>query len=100
MGFFKNEKEVIVDVQPDRAAYEFRMSEHCDGLTRAMNNAQDVAVMRNVLLQFSRWFRSGFKELPFLEADPFVDDWCNGMVRDIYGSMSEITNKQNNENKE
>ncbi len=99
MGFFKKENKEIVDVQPDRAAYEFKTSEHYDGLTRAMNNAQDVAVMRNVLLQFSKWFRTDFKELPFLEADPFVDDWCNGMVRDIYGRMSEITNKRNNENK-
>ena len=75
MGFFKKEKKEVVDVQPFSTPYESKTNESCDGLTRAMNNAQDVAVMRNVLLQFSKWFRTDFKELPFLEADPFVDDW-------------------------
>lgn len=50
MGFFKKEKKEIVYMQPDRAAYEFKTSEHYDGLTRAMDNAQDVATMRYVLL--------------------------------------------------
>lgn len=99
MGFFKKEKEKIEDVNPKYADYK-PSDKPCDGLAKAIDNANDVAVMRNVLLQFSRWFRSGFKELPFMEADPFVDDWCNGMVRDIYDRMSEITKKQNNENKE
>ena len=31
MGFFKKE---IVDAQPDRAAYELKTINHCDGLTR------------------------------------------------------------------
>lgn len=28
---------------------------------------------------------------------PFIDNWCNGMVRDIYDRMSDITNKKRNE---
>ena len=76
MGFFQKEKE-IVDVQPDRAAYEFKTSEHYDVMARAMDNAQDVATMRHVLLQFSNWFRTDFKELPLFLKNPFMDDFCN-----------------------
>ena len=68
-------------------------------LDGAMNNAHDVAVMRYVLLQFSNWFKSDFKELPLLQADPFVDDWCNGMTRMIYDYMSDITKKKEETNK-
>ena len=63
-------------------------------LDGVMDNAADVATMRYVLLQFSNWFKSDFKELPLLQADPFVDDWCNGMTRMIYGYMSDITKKK------
>ena len=68
-------------------------------LDGAMDNAHDVAVMRHVLLQFYNWFKSDFKELPLLQADPFVDDWCNGMTRMIYDYMSDITKKQVGKNK-
>ena len=68
-------------------------------LDETMDNAHDVAVMRHVLLQFSNWFKSDFKELPLLQADPFVDDWCNGMTRMIYDYMSDITKKQVGKNK-
>ena len=68
-------------------------------LDGVMDNAQDVAVMRYVLLQFTNWFKSDFKELPLLQADPFVDDWCNGMTRMIYDYMSDITKKQEGKNK-
>ena len=68
-------------------------------LDGVMDNAADVATMRHVLLQFSNWFKTDFKELPLLQADPFVDDWCNGMTRMIYGYMSDITKKQEGKNK-
>lgn len=68
-------------------------------LDGAMDNAHDVAVMRYVLLQFTNWFKSDFKELSLLQADPFVDDWCNGMTRMIYDYMSDITKKQEGKNK-
>lgn len=68
-------------------------------LDGAMDNAHDVAVMRYVLLQFYNWFKSDFKELPLLQADPFVDDWCNGMTRIIYEYMSDVTKKQECKNK-
>lgn len=63
-------------------------------LDKSIDNAKDVAVMRYVLLQFFKWFKTDFKELPLFEADPFVDDWCNGMVGTIYNYMSDITNKK------
>lgn len=99
MGFFKKEKKKVVDVQPFSTPYESKTNESCDGLTRAMDNAADVATMRHVLLQFTNWFKSDFKELPLLQADPFVDDWCNGMTRMIYDYMSDITKKQEGKNK-
>ena len=99
MGFFKKEKKEVVDVQPFCTPYESKTNESCDGLTRAMDNAADVATMLHVLLQFSNWFKSDFKELPLLQADPFVDDWCNGMTRMIYDYMSDITKKQEEKNK-
>lgn len=99
MGFFKKEKKEIVDVQPFNTPYESKTNESCDGLTRAMGNAQDVAVMRYVLLQFVNWFKTDFKELPLLQADPFVDDWCNDMTRMIYDYMSDITKKKEETNK-
>ena len=68
-------------------------------LDGAMDNAQDVAVMRYMLLQFANWFKTDFKKLPLFEIDPFVDNWCNGMVREIYRYMSDITKKQENKNK-
>ena len=68
-------------------------------LDETMDNAHDVAVMRYVLLQFYNWFKSDFKELPLLQAGPFVDDWCNGTTRMIYDYMSDITKKQVGKNK-
>lgn len=100
MGFFKKEKKEIVDVQPFSTPYESKSNESYDGLTRVVDNAADVATMRHVLLQFSNWFKNDFKELPLLQADPFVDDWCNGMTRMIYGYMSDITKKKEEKNKE
>lgn len=97
MGFFKKEKEEIVDVQPDRAAYEFKTSEHYDGLTHAMNNAYDVAVMRYVLLQFFNWFKTDFKELPLFAKDPFTDDACNCYAQAITKQMMDITKEKNKE---
>ena len=99
MGFFKKEKKEVVDVQPFSTPYESKTNESCDGLTRAIDNAADVATMRYVLLQFVNWFKSDFKELPLLQADPFVDDWCNCMTRMIYDYMSDITKKKEETNK-
>ena len=95
MGFFKKDKKEIVDAQPDRAAYELKTINHCDGLTRAMNNAYDVAVMRYVLLQFYNWFKTDFKELPLLEIDAFADDTCNLFVQSIFDYMRDLTKEKN-----
>ena len=64
-------------------------------LDGAMDNAHDVAVMRHVLLQFANWFKTDFKELPLIERDPFIDDWCNNMVGVIFDYMLDITKDKN-----
>ena len=68
-------------------------------LDKSIDNAQDVAVMRYVLLQFANWFKTDFEKLPLFEKNPFVDDWCNKMTRYIYNHMSDITKKQEGKNK-
>lgn len=64
-------------------------------LDGAMDNAQDVAVMRYVLLQFVNWFKTDFKELPLFSKDPFTDDACNGFARLIAKYMVDITKDKN-----
>ena len=95
MGFFKKEKKEIVDVQPFSTPYESKTNESCDGLTHAMDNAADVAVMRYVLLQFFNWFKTDFKELPLLERDAFADDTCNCFAQLIFDYMRDITKEKN-----
>lgn len=75
-------------------------NEPCDGLTQMMYNAQDVATMRYVLLQFANWFKTGFKVLPLIREDPFYDVTCNIFTAAIFNYMSDITKKQKQENKD
>ncbi len=56
-----------------------------------LDNAQDVAVMRYVLLQMSRWFKTDHKELPFTLIDPFHDGVCNDLYGLIFEKMKEET---------
>lgn len=95
MGFFKKEKKEAVDVQLFSTPYESKTNESCDGLTRAMDNAADVATMRHVLLQFTNWFKSDFKELPLFEKNPFADDTCNCFALLISDYMRDITKEKN-----
>lgn len=94
MGFFKKEKKKIADVQPDRAACEFKTSEHYDVLARAMDNAQDVATMRHVLLQFVNWFKTGYEELPLFVKNPFTDKICNCYAQIITDYMIDGTKEK------
>lgn len=66
-------------------------------LDKSIDNAQDVAVMRYVLLQFANWFRTDFKKLPLFEADPFMDDFCNCFTQQIFDYMRDITKEKNKE---
>lgn len=95
MGFFKKEKKEVVDVQPFSTPYESKTNESCDGLTRAMDNAADVATMRHVLLQFFNWFKTGYKELPLFEKNAFADDTCNCFAQLIFNNMRDITKEKN-----
>ena len=64
-------------------------------LDKSIDNAQDVAVMRYVLLQILNWFKTDFKELPLFAKDPFTDDACNGFARLITKYMVDITKDRN-----
>lgn len=54
-------------------------------LRQALDNAQDVAVMRQVLLQLSYWLNSGREKVPLTLESPFNDDACNS----LYGLVIE-----------
>lgn len=92
--------EMCGTVQPGCAPYEYKTNESCDGLTRVIDNAQDVAVMRDVLLRFINWFKTDFKTLPLILADPFADATCNSLTAAIYAYMSDISKKREQENKD
>ncbi len=64
-------------------------------LDGVMDNAQDVAVMRYVLLQFYNWFKTGYKELPLFEKNAFADDTCNCFAQLIFNNMRDITKEKN-----
>lgn len=51
--------------------------------------AEDMATTRQVLLQISRWLRTGHKELPFTLAEPFNDECCNTLYAYIVELMKE-----------
>lgn len=55
------------------------------------NYAEDMATMRNVLLQISRWFKNGHKVLPLTLADPFNDECCNALYAYVYELMKKET---------
>lgn len=65
--------------------------EYSDGLLAAMRCAEDVATMEHVLLQLSRWFKTGHKELPVMKKDPFNNENANCLLNYIYGYMKEET---------
>jgi hypothetical protein len=53
--------------------------------TLALHHAEDVATMRQVLLQIVNWFKTGHRKLPLTLTDPFNDSVCN----DLYGTIFE-----------
>lgn len=91
LDFFKIENEWIKDVSPMKNSCDKIKGGHCDALSSVINNAKDAATARYVLLQIFNWFKTDFKQLPLVEADPFVDCFCNGMLKGIYDRMEEIT---------
>ena len=64
-------------------------------LDKSIDNAQDVAVMRYVLLQFFNWFKTDFKKLPLFAKNPFTDDACNCFAQLIVDYMVDITKDKN-----
>ncbi len=64
-----------------------------DDMNLALHHAEDVATMRQILLQISRWFKTGHKELPFTFMAPFHDEMCN----DMYEFIVELMKKESDE---
>lgn len=57
--------------------------------TLALHHAEDVATMRHVLLEISKWFKTKHRELPFILAEPFNDDVCNSLLDMIVEYMKD-----------
>lgn len=63
-------------------------------LDNSMDNAQDVATMRHVLLQFVNWFKTGYEELPLFVKNPFTDEICNCYAQQITDYMIDGTKEK------
>lgn len=57
--------------------------------TLALHHAEDVATMRHALLEISKWFKTGHKELPLILENPFNDDTCNALLGAIVDFMND-----------
>ena len=57
--------------------------------TLALYHAEDVATMRHVLLEISKWFKTKHRELPLILAEPFNDDVCNSLLDMIVEYMKD-----------
>ena len=58
-------------------------------ITLSLHHAEDVATMRQVLLEISKWFKTKHRELPFILAEPFNDDVCNSLLDMIVEYMKD-----------
>ena len=56
-------------------------------ITLSLHHAEDVATMRQVLLEISKWFKTKHRELPLILAEPFNDDTCNSLLEMIVEFM-------------
>ena len=61
----------------------------------SLHHAEDVATMRQVLLQIINWFKTGHRKLPLTLAEPFNDSVCN----DLYGTIFEWMKDEKEEKK-
>lgn len=59
----------------------------------AFDNAQDVATMRQVLLQISNWFKSEHRSLPLTWESPFNDEICNMAYSVVFQLMKKERDK-------
>lgn len=64
-------------------------------VTLSLHHAEDVATMRQVLLQIVNWFKTGRRKLPLTLAEPFNDDVCN----ELYGTIFEWMKDEKEEKK-
>lgn len=63
--------------------------------TLALHHAEDVATMRQILLQIMNWFKTGHRKLPLTLRDPFNDDVCNELYGTIFEWMKDEKEERN-----
>lgn len=63
--------------------------------TLALHHAEDVATMRQVLLQIMNWFKTGHRKLPLTLRDPFNDSACNDLYSAIFEWMKDEKEEKN-----
>lgn len=61
----------------------------------ALRHAEDVATMRQVLLQITNWFKSNHGELPLILDNSFNDDICNTLLWAVVDFMKKEKEKKN-----
>lgn len=61
----------------------------------SLHHAEDVATMRQVLLQILHWFKTGHRKLPLTLRDPFNDDVCNELYGMIVDWMKDEKEEKN-----
>ena len=65
-----------------------------DLLNSATSDAQDVARMKDALLQIHRWLNKGIE--PIIAKEPFNDVELNGLLEMVYMSIKEKVQQQEN----
>ena len=63
-------------------------------LNSATSDAQDVACMKDALLQIHRWLNKGIK--PIIAKNPFNDGELNSLFEMVYMSINEKVQQQEN----
>ena len=64
-------------------------------ITLSLHHAEDVATMRQVLLQIVHWFKTGHRKLPLTLEEPFNDSICNELYSIIYDWMKDEKEEKN-----
>lgn len=64
-------------------------------ITLSLHHAEDVATMRQVLLQIVHWFKTGHRKLPLTLEEPFNDSICNELYGVIYDWMKDEKEEKN-----
>lgn len=78
----------IINNEDNMRYIDFK-SEIPETVTNIIQNAEDVATMRHVLLELSSWFKYKHKRLPLIIKEPFNNQDCNNLLEFIVDMMKE-----------